>query len=171
MLLGRILMIVTGRDLDEYAKEKLFTPLGFGRYQWRRDSEGKIIPQGNLSIRSRDLLKFGLLVQQRGVWQGKPLLSESWIDEATRSRTSLSPDPATGLGDLYKGYGYLWWTGEAPSTAGPQGFYFASGNGGQRVFVVPGLALVVVVTGSAYNKAYAHRRAHKVLADVLAAVD
>jgi CubicO group peptidase (beta-lactamase class C family) len=170
MLLGRIVSVVTGQDLDAYAKVKLYTPLGFGRYQWHRDSEGKIIPQGNLSIRARDLLKFGLLFQQRGLWDGRQLVSEAWIDEATRSRTVLSRDPATGLGDLYKGYGYHWWTGEAPSASGAQGFYFASGNGGQRVFVVPGLELVVVVTSSAYSRGYAHRRAHKILAEILAAV-
>jgi CubicO group peptidase (beta-lactamase class C family) len=169
LLLGRIVSVATDQDLEEYAKRKLFAPLGFGRHQWRRDPQGNVIPQGNLSIRARDLLKFGLLFQQRGVWRDRRLVPEAWIDEATRSRSVLSPDPPTGLGDLYKGYGYQWWTGEARSASSTHGFYFASGNGGQRVFVVPSLDLVVVVTNSAYNRSYAHRRAHDILGGVLAA--
>ena len=171
LLLGRIVSAVTGRDLAAYADERLFVPLGFGRYQWRRDKQGHVVPQGNLSVRARDLLKFGVLFQQRGQWRGRQLVSETWIDEATSSYSAFPVDPATGLGDLYRGYGYQWWTGEIASRSGPRAFYFASGNGGQKVFVVPTLDLVVVVTSSAYNRGYAHRRAHMLLGRVVAATD
>lgn len=170
MLLGRIVSVTTGRDLAAYADEKLFTPLGFTRWEWRRDGQGQVVPQGNLSLRARDLLKFGLLFQQRGRWRGRQLVPETWIEEATVSRSALPTDAATGLGTLYKGYGYQWWTGATTTARGTRSYYFASGNGGQRVFVVPTLDLVVVVTSSAYNRGYAHRRAHMMFERVLAAV-
>jgi CubicO group peptidase (beta-lactamase class C family) len=82
----------------------------------------------------------------------------------------LPNDPATGLGELYRGYGYHWWTGEEQTSTGPRSFYFASGNGGQRLFVVPSARLVVVVTSAAYGRGYAHRRAHAILRGVLDAL-
>lgn len=169
LLLGRIVSAATGRDLAAYADDKLFTPLGFGRWDWRRDAQGQIVPQGNLSVRARDLLKFGLLFQQRGRWHGRQLVPEAWIDEATISHSTLPSDADTGLGDLYKGYGYQWWTGATNTISGTRSYYFASGNGGQRLFIVPSLDLVVVVTSSAYNRGYAHRRAHMLFERVLTA--
>lgn len=169
LLLGRIVSAATGRDLAAYADDKLFTPLGFGRWEWRRDAQGQIVPQGNLSVRARDLLKFGLLFQQRGRWHGRQLVPEAWIDEATTSHSTLPSDADTGLGDLYKGYGYQWWTGSTKTAGATRSYYFASGNGGQRLFIVPSLDLVVVVTSSAYNRGYAHRRAHMLFERVLTA--
>jgi len=170
LLLGRAVERATGRDLEAYAREKLFEPLGFGPYEWRRDERGAIVPQGNLALRPRDLLKIGLLFEGRGRWGGRQLVPEAWIGEATRSRSVLPSDPATGLGELYRGYGYHWWTGEEHTPAGPRSVYFASGNGGQRLFVVPSVRLVMVVTSAAYGRGYAHRRAHAMLRGVLDAV-
>jgi CubicO group peptidase (beta-lactamase class C family) len=171
LLLGRVVALATQRDLEAHAREKLFAPLGFGRYEWRRDSRGEIVPQGNLAVRARDLLKFGLLFEGKGRWQGRRLVPEAWIVEATRARSELPSDAATGLGRLYKGYGYHWWTGEEPTRSGATPFYFASGNGGQRLFIVPRWRLVVVVTSSAYNQGYAHQRAHGILRAILDATE
>jgi CubicO group peptidase (beta-lactamase class C family) len=171
LLLGRIVSLATGMDLEAYAREKLFEPLGFGRYEWRRDSRGQVVPQGNLLVRARDLLKVGLLFENRGLWHERQLVPQSWILEATTSHSQLPTDSTTGLGELYQGYGYQWWTSERPAPSGTVKFYFASGNGGQRLFVVPSFRLVVVVTSSAYNKRYAHYRAHDILRAVLDAVD
>jgi CubicO group peptidase (beta-lactamase class C family) len=171
MLLGRAIAAATGRDLADYAREKLFAPLGFGRWQWRRDAQGQVIAQGNLLVRPRDLLKLGLLFQQGGRWHGRQVVPAAWIAEATGSRSTLPEDPTTGLGTLYRGYGYQWWTGSERAGAGAATvpLYFASGNGGQRLFVVPDRELVVVVTSAAYNRIRGHHRAHAILRACLAA--
>jgi CubicO group peptidase (beta-lactamase class C family) len=171
MLLGRVVSAVTKRDLLDYAEEKLFGPLGFGPHHWRRDPQGNVVAQGNLSLRSRDLLKFGLLFQQGGRWNGRQLVPKSWIDKATRPHGALPRDPTTGLGDMFQGYGLHWWTAEVSTASSKHSFYFASGNGGQRVVVVPSLDLVVVVTSAAYNRGYAHRRAHRILTRIIAAAE
>lgn len=171
LLLGRIVERVTGRDLEAYAREKLFAPLGFGHYEWRRDARGDVVPQGNLRVRALDLLKFGLLFENGGRWHGRQWVPEAWVREATRARSELPPDAATGLGDLYRGYGYHWWTSEEPTASGPRAVYFASGNGGQKLFVVPSARLVMVTTSSAYNQRYAHRRAHELFRAILVSVD
>ena len=171
MILGRIVSAATGRDLEEYAKEKLFRPLGFGPYRWNRDRSGHIIGQGSLFVRARDILKFGLLFLQKGKWRGRQLVPEAWVAAATLARTTFPTiDPRNGLGELYKGYGYQWWTGSEAVGPTTVPFFFASGNGGQRVFVIPSLEMVLVTTSSGYQRGRAHRRAHAVLRQSLAAV-
>jgi CubicO group peptidase (beta-lactamase class C family) len=121
-------------------------------------------------VRSRDLVKFGLLFLHRGKWQGRQLVPSRWVREATRPRTQFTDRRAGGYGDLYKGYAYHWWTGEEQIGSLALPFYFASGNGGQRLFVIPDLDLVVAITSSAYGLGRAHRRSHRILREVLAAV-
>jgi CubicO group peptidase (beta-lactamase class C family) len=78
-------------------------------------------------------------------------------------------DPGTGQGDFYTGYGYLWWTGQERVGAATVAVYMASGNGGQKVFVVPSLDLAVVVTSRAYGQARGQRRSHALIRQILAA--
>jgi CubicO group peptidase (beta-lactamase class C family) len=170
VLLGAIVSSVTGRDLEDWANEKLFAPLDFRPYRWRRGPQGEVAAQGNLSVRPRDLLKFGLLFLAEGRWRDRQLVPEGWIGDATHPRVELPRDQETGYAELYKGYAYHWWTGA--EQVGPRmvPFYFASGNGGQRLFVIRDLDLVVVVTSSAYGLGRAHRRSHAILREILAAV-
>lgn len=170
VLLGEIVSAATARDLEDYAKEKLFAPLEFGPFYWRRGPRGRLAAQGNLAVRPRDLLKIGLLFLARGRWRSRQLVPEDWIRDATRARVDLLPDAATGYGDLYRGYGFHWWTGAEQVGSETVPFYFASGNGGQRLFVVPDLDLAVVITSSAYGLGRAHRRSHAILRQVIAAV-
>lgn len=169
VLLGEIVSSATGRDLEDYANEKLFAPLEFGPFHWRRGPQGRVAAQGNLALRSRDLLKFGLLLLQQGEWRGRQLVPERWIGEATRPRVELPHDREAGYGELYKGYAYHWWTGAEHFGAVTIPFYFASGSGGQRLFVIRDLDLVVVVTSSAYGLGRAHRRSHTILRRILTA--
>lgn len=170
VVLGEIVSSVTGRDLEHWAKEKLFAPLEFGAYHWRRGPQGQVAAQGNLSLRPRDLLKFGLLFLQEGAWRDRQLVPRHWIVEATSPRIELPRDEETGYGELYTGYAYHWWTGAEQVGPRTVSFYFASGNGGQRLFVIRDLDLVVVVTSSAYGLGRAHRRSHAILRQILSAV-
>jgi CubicO group peptidase (beta-lactamase class C family) len=170
VLLGAIVSSVTGRDLEDWANEKLFAPLKFGPYHWRRGPQGHVAAQGNLSVRPRDLLKFGLLFLQQGRWGDRQLVPGRWIGEATFPRIELPHGQKTGYGELYTGYAYHWWTGAEHVGTRTVPFYFASGNGGQRLFVIRDLDLVVVVTSSAYGLGRAHRRSHAILRQVLTAL-
>jgi CubicO group peptidase (beta-lactamase class C family) len=88
---------------------------------------------------ARDLARFGLLYLHLGHWKNQQVIPASWVRESTRPY-SIARSGA--------GYGYLWWTapkGEAFAIAGaPPGSYWAEGNGGQVVFVVPSYDLVIV---------------------------
>ena len=82
---------------------------------------------------ARDLARFGLLYLRRGRWRDEQVIPAEWVDESTK------PYSTTNFGS---GYGYLWWTA-APGRL-PTGSYFAAGNGGQYVFVIPADDLVIV---------------------------
>ena len=87
---------------------------------------------------ARDLARFGLLFLRMGRWGNKQVIPASWVQESTRPYSTTN---------RRTGYGYLWWTTvpDQPSRVrAPPGTYWAEGNGGQIVFVVPAYDLVVV---------------------------
>jgi CubicO group peptidase (beta-lactamase class C family) len=137
-LLGVVLEEASGTTLPDLADAMLFGPIGITRSRWERLSPHYNAGAG-LDLRPRDLARIGQLFLQRG-WSGdRRILSESWIQRATRPafpwRSSFGP--LRGLS-----YGFLWWTDQ-----GPRGDTFlAWGYGGQFLYAVPDLDLVVVAT-------------------------
>jgi CubicO group peptidase (beta-lactamase class C family) len=163
MLLGRIVEAATGRDVQAVAEEFLFAPLGITSYQWERAPDGHIVGQGNLWVRGRDALKFGLLYLHHGQWHDQQVLSPRWVEESTRLRTPLALDN-------YVGYGYQWWRGLELSGDHQVEFAFASGNGGQKIVVVDALEMVIVITSTAYGLGRGQQRSHSIIRDLLQAV-
>ena len=145
---GRSVELAAGKPLAEFAQEALFSPLGISRDRWRwtfvldRSQRNEF---GQIYLRPRDMLKLGLLIHQRGVWQGRRVISESWIDAAV-ARQSRVDDSDYGLGIWHRWYG-------VPTASGTQRVetIMLSGNGGQKVYIVPALELIVVFTGGAFN--------------------
>ncbi|MDX1402335.1 MAG: serine hydrolase, partial [Kiloniellales bacterium] len=136
---------VTGMTLSDYLSETRWRPLGM-------EADGNWVVDGSsadanevafccLSATLRDYARFGLLMAQDGVWQGRRVLPEGWVREATR------PDrPQVQPGKLYSGsplgYQYQWWT-----FPGSDGAFTARGVNGQFIYVNPAEKLVAVLTG------------------------
>ena len=98
-MLSAIVTRVTGETIDAFLAPRLFAPLGIVEYHWDLGPDG-INPGGNgISFRPPDSLKLGILHAQGGMWQGRRLLPEWWVDAATRAQGS-------------PGYGYHWVVGE-----------------------------------------------------------
>lgn len=163
-LAGLTVEHATGTDLEQFARVNLFAPLGIQNWRWGRDAAGHVKGQGNLSMRTRDLSAIGQMVLDKGVYQGRRVLSAAWIE------TMLAPHVDIGSGDRYADhYGYFWYA-KTQSVGGRQiPVYFASGNGGNKIYIVPALRSVVVVTSSAYGKGYGQLRSENILKAVLAA--
>lgn len=137
-LLGVALQNAAGLPLPLFAAERLFRPLGIVAVNWEALDPGTVNGGAGIQLRARDLLKLGQLYLQRG-WSGETsVLPEDWIDEATRPQFSWRSrfGPLSSLS-----YGRLWWTSDAEPAA-----FMAWGYGGQFVYVVPSLDLVVVAT-------------------------
>ncbi|MFC1475373.1 serine hydrolase domain-containing protein [Candidatus Zixiibacteriota bacterium] len=142
MLFSRIIEQATERPLEEYAREKLFNPLGIAYYEWMPDRQGNTSSGSNLRLRPRDMAKLGYLYLNDGVWQGQPLLSSSWVHESTTPYSTFE----SGVG-----FGYHWWlypqiiNGEETLTP------YASGWGHQYIFIIRPLDMIVVSTAEHFR--------------------
>ena len=152
----------TGMTMENFARGALFAPLGITRWQWERDAAGHTKGQGNLSLRTRDVARIGQMVLGKGVHQGRRIIGAGWID------AMLAPRVDIGATDRYADhYGYFWYTKTQPIGAQRIPVQFASGNGGNKLYLVPSLEMVVVVTSSAYGKAYGQLRSENILKAIL----
>jgi CubicO group peptidase (beta-lactamase class C family) len=150
-LLGLILRKVSGKRLDAFATEALFDPLDIKDWDWEGTAGFNLAAASGLRLRPRDLAKIGQLVLQHGAWNGRQVVSSAWIDESIIPRL-------TGKGLMLKlapegisSYGYLWWLGRLPVDHPEHDLVAANGYGGQRLFILPDLDLVVVATAGDYG--------------------
>lgn len=133
-LLSAMLTRASGRSTHELAKDWLGEPLGIEIPPWTQDPQGIYLGGNNMAMSPRALAKFGELYRTGGVVDGERVISEDWIK---RSWTPRTVSPWSG-----EQYGYGWFI----SQAGGYPVRYAWGYGGQMVYVVPDLALTVVMT-------------------------
>jgi CubicO group peptidase (beta-lactamase class C family) len=135
-LLSAILSKVTGRSVLDYAKEKLFGPLGIEDVQWRRDPQGVSTGGYGVYLQPRDMAKLGYLWLRGGAWEGQRLLPPEWLDKVKRATVDM------GLGRDLR-YGNLFWSMPAKDV------YIATGFHRQLIVVMPVVDIVAVFTGAA----------------------
>ena len=139
-LLSAVIRRATGMSTHRFAERHLARPLGIALRPWMTDPQGIHFGGNDMYLTPRDLLKFGTLYLNRGMWEGRQVIPAAWIDSSWVRRTA---SPWNG-----NGYGYGWWT----RTARGVRVHYAWGYGGQFVFVVPALELVVVMTSDAETR-------------------
>jgi CubicO group peptidase (beta-lactamase class C family) len=142
-VLGAIVQKVSGATLEDFLRPRLFEPLGLEAPLWAKSKEGVNLGDGGISLRTEDLAKFGLLYLQKGVWNGKPLLSEEWVAAATSLQTSSGGNPDSNWD---AGYGYQFWLNKVTG-------YRADGAFGQFSMVLPKYDVVVAMTSGTSNMA------------------
>ena len=145
---GRVVEMAAGMPLPAFAQEALFEPLGIrrGDWQWNFKLDSTQRSEfGQIYLRPRDMLKLGILIQQRGKWNGRRVISADWIDAATAKRSRIG-DSDYGLGIWHRWY-------RVPTQIGDQRIdtVMLSGNGGQKVYLVPSMDMIVVFTGGSFN--------------------
>jgi CubicO group peptidase (beta-lactamase class C family) len=160
--LDRVLARATGEDVAAFAGRRIFTPLGMRHTTMARDRAGNVQLFEGIHSTCRDMARFGVLMLDKGVWNGTRIVSSSWVQQATaRSSTRLNA-----------AYGYLWWLNHSGVIASvtaattlqaiaqgktdvgrmvegaPSSMYWALGLGNQLIQVDPGTQTVVVRLGS-----------------------
>jgi CubicO group peptidase (beta-lactamase class C family) len=141
-LLGHLIARGTGMPLLEYARARLFAPLGIEDVEWTPGLNGEAAAASGLRMRAPDLARVGQLVLDRGRWQGRSVVPADWIT------ASLTPRTAAFEGVRY---GYHWYLAQRADGA-PFGT-LGIGLGGQRLVVVPAQELVYVIfMGNYYRK-------------------
>jgi CubicO group peptidase (beta-lactamase class C family) len=155
-VLSAIVHEASGQPVDEYLRPRLFEPLGIVDFDWERDPEGVASGGNGLSLRPRDLLSFGVLYLQDGVWEGTRILPAGWPQKASALHVRHAVSGEWNGKELIlptvdavadSGYGYQFWTTE-------DRIYNASGIFGQECMVFPDQGGVVVVTGAMGDGTY-----------------
>jgi len=154
-LLAEILKAVCGENLALFAEKNLFRPMGIERYEWLPLKKNMPAAASGLRLRSRDLLKIGLLYMENGNWHNISILNSEWTEQSLLSQVSRPQSKN------YGGYGYQFWT--YTDTLNSQLFYIteAKGNGGQRLFFCKQQDLLVLFTAGNYNQWDIENDTHK----------
>lgn len=149
-VLAAVLQRSTGVPVSEYARRKLFAPLGISDVEWLGNLDGLPAAASGLRLRARDLAKIGSLYLHGGRWNGIAVLPAEWVEQSTRRHFVFTPPPgAVPRSDA--GYAWQWWYSCLYTPAGPIEARIAVGNGMQRLIVLPGLDLVVTLFAGRYN--------------------
>jgi hypothetical protein len=143
-VVGALLRAATGRWLAEYLSDRIWVPYGMeANATWWLESPGGLeIAGAGISATLRDYARFGLFMQGGGLIDGRPVLPEGWVAEAT------SPRPLNGS---RLDYGYMWWPVPSPGGSFADRAFSARGIFGQYLYVNP-LAEIVIAVVSARSK-------------------
>ena len=139
-MLSAALTRLTGQTVRDYLQPRLFEPLGITDLYWRTDEgSGATVGGFGLNINTEGVAKFGQFLLQKGMWQGKQLVSQAWIEEATAKHIDNSNERT---GDWALGYGYQFWR------CRPEGAYRGDGMFGQYCIVLPKEDMVIAATSN-----------------------
>ena len=119
----------------------LFDPLSIDDWEWGTMANGDPGASWGLRLRTRDLAKIGQLGLDRGRWQGRAIVPESWIAVMTAPQV-VKPKTT---------YGFFWWLDRDRANGKPVDLVVASGWGGQSIIVAPSLGLVIAVNAGVYD--------------------
>ncbi|WP_330474406.1 serine hydrolase domain-containing protein [Terrabacter sp. C0L_2] len=136
-LLSVIVGRVAGVGVAEVLRPRLLAPLGLPDIPWHRDPAGRELGFTGSHLTTEAIASIAQLYLDRGRWQGRQLLSEAWVDEATRAFGPLNEDPGAD-DDWRRGYGYSFWMQRVG--------YRGDGAYGQFLVVLPEHDTVVAIT-------------------------
>lgn len=143
--IGQAVQNATGMPLADFANVNLFYPMQITNAEWGRTPTNLPVGGSGLFLRTRDLAKFGQLYLDNGSWQGQQLISANWIADTVVRRVDIS-----SWATYSEAYGFQWWLDDLTYKGQPVETWVTSGYGGQYLFVVPSLDLVVAFTGHNY---------------------
>ena len=147
ILLGDIVRRATDKYVVEFAEETLFADLEVSRHRWRAAPDGTQNTGGGLILTAYDLAKMGQIVLGKGMWNGKRVVSESWIEESTKKHLPFGEESvrATGGSRYSTGYGYQWWYQSYEVEGTTVNAVAGLGYGGQYLGIFPTLDTVIVL--------------------------
>lgn len=138
LTLGSLIEIATNEQIESFAKQNLFEPMGIFNYDWTFEpNQASMNTFSQMYITPRDLMKLAKLFKDAGKWKDKQIISESWVNKTFQIEE----------GD----YGYLWEHKYFVIDGKQYNSYLASGNGGQKINIWPELDMITVFTGGNYN--------------------
>lgn len=133
-ILGALLSEVSGQDLLTLARSRLGQPLGIDIPAWTQDPQGRYLGGNEMSLRLRDMVRFGEMYRLGGQWGGRAVISPGWVSQSLQPRTR----------SFFSGleYGYGWFLGRVEGA----NYALARGYGGQIILIAPQVGLTVALT-------------------------
>jgi CubicO group peptidase (beta-lactamase class C family) len=133
-VIGMVIRGATGKDIPELLESRILAPMGLeAAPYYLTDGVGTAFVLGGLNLRTRDYARFGQMILQRGVWQGRQVVPADWIVASTSRQAPGGAD-----------YGFQWWI---PKDARP-GEVWAQGIYGQYIYIDPGSGVVIAVNAA-----------------------
>lgn len=123
-IIGGVINKIANTNFEKFTQDNLFSKLNITNYHWVKHDDGRVNPAFDLYLKPRDILKFGQFCLQNGNWNNHQLIPINWLQEST-----------TNYGNYF---GYHWWIIENHNG------YYASGHGGQRLWVLPNKNTVIL---------------------------
>lgn len=155
MVLGDIIDKSVPGGLEKYADKKLFKPLGISNYKWRYTPQNVPYTGGGLEMNSLDFAKYAQLYKNKGIWNGKQILSSDWVKKTMTNYFVETPDQTA--------YGYLFFNQKFSVNDKSHEAFLCNGNGGNKVIIFKDEPLVIIVTATAYNESYGDSQVNKML--------
>ena len=159
ILLAGVIKNVSGMHVDQFAEKYLFRPLGIAHHDWWRTANGLPQTHAGLLLCPRDMAKIGQLYLDHGRWKDQQIVSTPWVSESTTPHFKNER------------YGFGWWLDSFSFQGRTLKGYVAKGNGGQFIFVIPDIYMVIVFTGGNYGSSIANQAFKIVNEYVLPAVN
>jgi CubicO group peptidase (beta-lactamase class C family) len=135
-VLSAIVQRLARQTLLEYLTPRLFEPLGISGATWESHPNGVNFGGWGLNLKTEDIARFGQLYLQKGLWNGKRILPEAWVEFATARQISNGNDPEN---DWTQGYGYQFWRCR-------HNIYRGDGAFGQFCIIMPEQEAVMAIT-------------------------
>ncbi len=159
-LVAKIVERASGDNIEAFAQQHLFSPLGVDAVHWPRTGTGDIMATGGLELTSDTLARLGELYVQNGTFAGKRILPEDWVVASIAPRARVDDDTL---------YGYLWWLEDYVVDGVTHRVAFMNGNGGNRVMILPDHGIVVVITKTDFGRRGMHDAAQALFEDFIVA--
>ena len=141
-LLSPLLDKAAGEPIQDYARKRLFEPLGMKGTRLRLDEMKHAWTYADMETTPREMARIGLLMLGKGVWQGRRIVSESWVEQSIRKSQEFEPH-----------YGLLWWLYDSPRG------YAALGYLNTNLYVFPDEDLIVVrMQAKPFNQQYSYEQ-------------
>ncbi len=150
-VLASLIKKSTGMDADVFTEKHLFAPMGITKYKWVKTKSGDPSAASGLRLRSRDMAKIGVMMMNKGKWNGARIIPAKLVEEAMTEHIKLELQGETKEGDR-ESYGYQVWLPSFLLNGERVMLTEFAGNGGQKVQIDIANRLMVVVTAGNYNK-------------------
>lgn len=167
--LGTIFSKKTGKNIHQDYADRIGNPIGMQDFDWKTDgrldySEVSEHPAYHFDMTARDMGRFGVLMMNKGKWNGKQIIPAAWLAESTSPKISVGSEYGGGS------YGYMWWlhdSGEIASAGFSKSAFSAQGNWSQIILIDPDKKLVIV--HRAYKRKIEGQKLKTLFSKILAA--